>query len=149
MINKTKGARETLSRPRDTWHIQSLRLSAQRSRVLGPASYSSMSSSREVHEPSQQEFDFWDYVSCSLCYLLFTPNDKGPPPVPFWLTECGHVLCNNHLRQWYLFLFTSSFPFGLCHAHRPGSKLCSMRGAGYPTGASPARCMHRLTLPKP
>ena len=47
--------------------------------------------------PSETEWDFWEFVSCALCHLLFVPNDKGPPAVPFWLTECGHIVCNNHL----------------------------------------------------
>ncbi|KAG6335586.1 hypothetical protein ID866_3502 [Astraeus odoratus] len=48
---------------------------------------------------SEPDFHFWDFVGCALCHLLFVPNDKGPPPVPFWLTECGHVVCNNHLSH--------------------------------------------------
>ncbi|KAI6132111.1 hypothetical protein EDD16DRAFT_1534629 [Pisolithus croceorrhizus] len=39
-----------------------------------------------TEQSSEQDLDFWDFVSC-----------KGPPAVPFWLTECGHVVCNNHL----------------------------------------------------
>ncbi|KAH0827155.1 hypothetical protein J3R83DRAFT_4846 [Lanmaoa asiatica] len=44
------------------------------------------------------EFNFWDFVSCAVCHLPFSPADRGPPPVPFWITECGHVLCNSHLN---------------------------------------------------
>lgn len=46
----------------------------------------------------ETEWDFWEFVNCALCHLLFVPNDKGPPAVPFWLTECGHIVCNNHLN---------------------------------------------------
>ncbi|KAJ7097811.1 hypothetical protein B0H15DRAFT_822811 [Mycena belliarum] len=42
-----------------------------------------------------QEIDFWEFVSCSRCQLPFT-SDSGAT-VPFWLTECGHVICNSHL----------------------------------------------------
>ncbi|KAJ3818792.1 hypothetical protein EV361DRAFT_523545 [Lentinula raphanica] len=40
------------------------------------------------------DFDFWEFVCCSKCQLPF--NSSGST-VPFWLTECGHVICNNHL----------------------------------------------------
>ncbi|KAL4067882.1 hypothetical protein J3A83DRAFT_3766179 [Scleroderma citrinum] len=50
------------------------------------------------HAASEPDLDFWDFVSCAICHLLFVPNDKGPPAVPFWLTECGHIVCNNHLN---------------------------------------------------
>ncbi|KAJ3732285.1 hypothetical protein DFJ43DRAFT_997286 [Lentinula guzmanii] len=39
-------------------------------------------------------FDFWEFVSCAKCQLPFNANGST---VPFWLTECGHVVCNNHL----------------------------------------------------
>lgn len=41
------------------------------------------------------EFDFWEFVACAKCYLPFISHSG--PSVPFWLTECGHVVCNNHL----------------------------------------------------
>ncbi|KAN0077069.1 hypothetical protein V8E55_010924 [Tylopilus felleus] len=44
------------------------------------------------------DLDFWDFVTCACCHLPFSPPDRGPPPVPFWITECGHVLCNSHLN---------------------------------------------------
>ncbi|KAJ7449937.1 hypothetical protein FB451DRAFT_1287045 [Mycena latifolia] len=43
-----------------------------------------------------QEIDFWEFVSCSRCQLPFA-SDSGAT-VPFWLTECGHVVCNTHLN---------------------------------------------------
>ncbi|KAJ7125476.1 hypothetical protein C8R43DRAFT_1030342 [Mycena crocata] len=45
---------------------------------------------------AQAEFDFWEFVSCSRCQLPFA-SDSGAS-VPFWLTECGHVVCNTHLN---------------------------------------------------
>ncbi|KAI5835062.1 hypothetical protein K523DRAFT_385282 [Schizophyllum commune Tattone D] len=41
------------------------------------------------------EFDFWEFVCCSRCQLPF--NSNAGQSIPFWLTECGHVICNNHL----------------------------------------------------
>ncbi|KAF8610522.1 hypothetical protein BDV93DRAFT_463498 [Ceratobasidium sp. AG-I] len=42
----------------------------------------------------------WEYVHCSVCMVLFLPpNRPDPAPdIPFWLTECGHIVCNNHLK---------------------------------------------------
>ncbi|CAK5277662.1 unnamed protein product, partial [Mycena citricolor] len=45
---------------------------------------------------AQADFDFWEFVSCSRCQLPFV-SDAGAT-IPFWLTECGHVLCNTHLQ---------------------------------------------------
>ncbi|KAF7338193.1 RING-type domain-containing protein [Mycena venus] len=42
------------------------------------------------------EFDFWEFVSCSRCHLPFASGSGAT--VPFWLTECGHVVCNTHLN---------------------------------------------------
>ncbi|KAI0699700.1 hypothetical protein BC835DRAFT_1330339 [Cytidiella melzeri] len=47
---------------------------------------------------TQDDFDFWEFVTCACCYLKFAPEDTSRSSVPFWLTECGHVLCNNHLK---------------------------------------------------
>ena len=47
------------------------------------------------------EFDFWEFVSCSKCRMPFA-LDNGLATVPFWLTECGHVICNNHLSLWII-----------------------------------------------
>ncbi|KIY72051.1 hypothetical protein CYLTODRAFT_69984 [Cylindrobasidium torrendii FP15055 ss-10] len=42
------------------------------------------------------DFDFWEFVACSRCQIPYhTPNG---PVTPFWLTSCGHVICNNHLN---------------------------------------------------
>ncbi|KAG1756606.1 uncharacterized protein EDB91DRAFT_1093561 [Suillus paluster] len=58
-----------------------------------------MSNNGNAQAEQEPEFDFWDFVDCSICHLPFISNDRGgPPPVPFWITECGHVLCNNHLK---------------------------------------------------
>ncbi|KAG2144790.1 hypothetical protein BD769DRAFT_1597744 [Suillus cothurnatus] len=56
-----------------------------------------MSNTGNEQVVQEAEFDFWDFVNCSICQLPFTSSDHGPP-VPFWITECGHVLCNNHLK---------------------------------------------------
>ncbi|KAF8586514.1 hypothetical protein K439DRAFT_1340736 [Ramaria rubella] len=47
------------------------------------------------------DFDYWEFVHCAICSLPFIadpPAPPGPPSVPFWLTECGHTLCNSHLH---------------------------------------------------
>lgn len=46
---------------------------------------------------SHPDFDLWDTVCCAKCLLPFL--SKTGPTIPFWLTECGHVLCNNHLSE--------------------------------------------------
>ncbi|ESK94532.1 hypothetical protein Moror_7999 [Moniliophthora roreri MCA 2997] len=44
------------------------------------------------------DFDFWEFVNCARCQLPFLSGPDAVATVPFWLTECGHVLCNNHLK---------------------------------------------------
>ncbi|KAJ7905641.1 hypothetical protein B0H14DRAFT_3542881, partial [Mycena olivaceomarginata] len=41
------------------------------------------------------EVDIWEFISCSRCQLPFASSGAT---VPFWLTECGHVVCNTHLN---------------------------------------------------
>ena len=47
------------------------------------------------------KYSAWEFVHCGICYLPFINprNPEAPPPVPFWLTECSHVVCNNHLSE--------------------------------------------------
>ncbi|TFK76311.1 hypothetical protein BDN72DRAFT_229024 [Pluteus cervinus] len=47
--------------------------------------------------PATTEYDFWSFVACSRCHLPYQ-LPMGAATVPFWLTECGHVVCNNHLN---------------------------------------------------
>ncbi|THH13930.1 hypothetical protein EW146_g6332 [Bondarzewia mesenterica] len=47
----------------------------------------------------QYDVDIWEFVTCARCRLPFSPDPSAPPPIPFWLTECGHVICNNHLNS--------------------------------------------------
>ena len=44
---------------------------------------------------------YWELVHCQICFHHFInpENPKAPPPIPFWVTNCGHVLCNNHLSK--------------------------------------------------
>ncbi|KAJ8598023.1 hypothetical protein M405DRAFT_723553 [Rhizopogon salebrosus TDB-379] len=58
-----------------------------------------MSNTASAQAGLKAEFEFWNFVNCSICHLSFTSSDRGPPSVPFWITECGHVLCNNHLKS--------------------------------------------------
>ncbi|KAJ4487834.1 hypothetical protein J3R30DRAFT_3431884 [Lentinula aciculospora] len=49
-------------------------------------------------EPTKSlDFDFWEFVCCAKCQLPYN-SGASSSTVPFWLTECGHVICNNHLN---------------------------------------------------
>ncbi|KAF9265461.1 hypothetical protein L218DRAFT_997428 [Marasmius fiardii PR-910] len=52
----------------------------------------------------QTEFDFWEFVTCSKCQLSFLSGPDTVGNVPFWLTECGHIMCNNHISPSSVFL---------------------------------------------
>ena len=67
---------------------------AFRSRCANTYSMSHVSSS------SPTDIDIWEFVTCSKCHLAFSSDPSAPPQVPFWLTECGHVICNLHLSMW-------------------------------------------------
>lgn len=77
-------------------------------RVASSSSSTLTMSGPARNEQTDPDFDFWDFVSCAVCHISYSPADRGPPPVPFWITECGHVLCNSHLSQSLLFTQTSS-----------------------------------------
>ncbi|KZV82684.1 hypothetical protein EXIGLDRAFT_335988 [Exidia glandulosa HHB12029] len=49
-------------------------------------------------EPEDESI--WPYIHCGVCHYLFQRqrDTSAPPSVPFWLTECGHVVCNTHLH---------------------------------------------------
>ncbi|KAH9035528.1 hypothetical protein EDB85DRAFT_867501 [Lactarius pseudohatsudake] len=51
-----------------------------------------------VSSSSPNDLDIWEFVTCSKCHLPFSSGPSAPPQVPFWLTECGHVICNVHLN---------------------------------------------------
>ena len=48
-----------------------------------------------------EDVDVWEFVTCAKCQLAFSPDGISGPTVPFWITECGHVLCNAHLSKFY------------------------------------------------
>src|SRR6266702_4553670 len=52
-----------------------------------------------ISSSSPNDLDFWEFVTCSKCHLPFSSGPSAPPQVPFWLTECGHVICNIHLSK--------------------------------------------------
>lgn len=58
------------------------------------------SSAQAPPPPQQREFDIWEFVNCSKCHLQFSPDGVSGPSVPFWLTECGHIICNTHLSTY-------------------------------------------------
>ncbi|KAF8077846.1 hypothetical protein FPV67DRAFT_1775201 [Lyophyllum atratum] len=45
---------------------------------------------------SQPDYGFWEFANCGRCQLPFQSTSGAT--VPFWLTECGHMVCNNHLN---------------------------------------------------
>ena len=45
------------------------------------------------------DFDFWEFVNCSVCHLEFVKESGALSSIPFWLSECGHVICNAHLSE--------------------------------------------------
>ncbi|KAI5121652.1 hypothetical protein M0805_002728 [Coniferiporia weirii] len=49
-------------------------------------------------QPQHEDFDFWEFVTCAKCHLNFSSDGVSTPTVPFWLTECGHIICNSHLN---------------------------------------------------
>ena len=51
------------------------------------------------HISTTLEFDFWEFVSCGICRLEYIDEPGVFSSTPFWLTECGHVVCNNHLSM--------------------------------------------------
>ncbi|EIW60381.1 uncharacterized protein TRAVEDRAFT_120559 [Trametes versicolor FP-101664 SS1] len=44
------------------------------------------------------DFDFWEFVNCGVCHLEFVKESGALSSMPFWLSECGHVICNAHLN---------------------------------------------------
>ncbi|RDX56809.1 hypothetical protein OH76DRAFT_1336113 [Lentinus brumalis] len=44
------------------------------------------------------DLDFWEFVNCGICHLEFVKENGTLSTVPFWLTECGHVVCNSHIN---------------------------------------------------
>lgn len=53
--------------------------------------------SNTAPEQINQDAEFWEFIVCSKCCLPYTSN--ATLTVPFWLTECGHIVCNNHLSR--------------------------------------------------
>lgn len=59
-----------------------------------------MQSESDVAMARDAQYSAWEFVHCSVCYLPFINprNPNAPPIIPFWLAECTHVVCNNHLN---------------------------------------------------
>ncbi|PAV24015.1 zinc-RING finger [Pyrrhoderma noxium] len=51
-----------------------------------------------MEQENPQDFNIWEFVTCAICQTTFLPNGASVPTIPFWITECGHVLCNSHLN---------------------------------------------------
>ncbi|KAF9791225.1 hypothetical protein BJ322DRAFT_1203138 [Thelephora terrestris] len=63
-------------------------------------------------------YDFWEAVTCAKCHLRFVPDNGGPPLAPFWITECGHILCNNHLNADQICSYCGDRPINLAPLQR-------------------------------
>lgn len=42
---------------------------------------------------SDGAFSLWEFVHCGICYTFWS----DPPRIPLWATDCGHIICNDHL----------------------------------------------------
>ncbi|KAG9010086.1 hypothetical protein FRB93_004748 [Tulasnella sp. JGI-2019a] len=58
----------------------------------------SSSGSHGYHTAQDSDVDIWAFVHCDICMLPFIPS-PNEAATPFWLTECGHVLCNAHINS--------------------------------------------------
>jgi hypothetical protein len=78
-----------------------------------------------MSQTTHSDIDFWEFVACSRCHLQFISEPGRPPQVPFWLTECGHVVCNNHLSELVFVLQRSVF----LTRKRDADQSCAQCGA--------------------
>ena len=88
---------------------------------------------------SHTDFDIWDTICCAKCLLPF-PSKAGPT-IPFWLTECGHILCNNHLSEQRGFTLPDSPSYGT----RSQSELHTVWRSRHSACPSPKRGFHFLS----
>ena len=93
----------------------------------------------KIEVAAQEDFDFWEFVTCSRCLLPFNLDPSGAPSVPFWLTECGHVLCNNHISNAFTSLGGILSSNCACRAR---SELFEMWGTRYTSNFSAVKGMH-------
>lgn len=48
------------------------------------------------------DLDIWEFTHCDHCMLPFEQSSSEQSRVPFWLTECGHVMCDSHICELFL-----------------------------------------------
>lgn len=76
------------------------RVGITRLRDLVPAStISRFSIMAQSVPPGHPSVDIWDFINCGKCHRFYSPDSTQPPPLPFWVTNCAHVVCNNHLSE--------------------------------------------------
>lgn len=107
----------------------------------GPTSSPSLTMSNP-----KPEFDIWEFVSCAKCHLPFSADPAAPPLVPFWLTSCGHVLCNNHISLSPSSLAQEFVDSSRLFVIRLESKLCNMRRAARSDGPTSERGTRWLSV---
>ena len=90
------------------------------------------------------ELDFWEFVGCGVCHNGFVKETGALSSVPFWLTDCGHVVCNNHLSEYWtiarlhqVFQWTPRIPLTSVTPNVDPDQSCMVCGA---------QCMHLIPL---
>lgn len=110
LLEETRERLVTISATATVPHCSILRRSPRLSLIL----MSALSS-------TSQTSSYWELVHCHVCYLAYTSidNPSALPSIPFWITECGHVLCNNHLSNAFLsFVLVSRNPLNGAGANK-------------------------------
>lgn len=98
-------------------------------------------------QQDQDTSDFWEFVACAKCRMPFA-LESGVATVPFWLTECGHVMCNNHISSWIQQVAGCLHANILVQTNRLGPKLWSMWSSRHSSHPSTPRGLD-FTLQNP
>jgi hypothetical protein len=85
-----------------------------------------MSTSLTVEQ--NNTFDFWEFICCAHCHRPFQTDHNAAPPVPFWLTECGHIICNNDLSMTILERYMRVFALSFDHVVVDSDQHCTICG---------------------
>jgi hypothetical protein len=84
-------------------------------------------------------FDVWEFVSCGICHIPYGNPAGGQSSNVFWLTDCGHILCNNHLSPLTPRIRIRRLIFA-SDIHRLRSYMWTMRHTSDTGGSIAARC---------
>ena len=60
---------------------------------------------------STNDFDYLEFAHCGACMAEYLPLGEGAPPQPFWLTDCGHILCNQHLSLSFAYILHATLSY--------------------------------------